>query len=142
MRLLESKENIRRCIETHFQYDLRRSVAEIRPANTFDESCQGTIPESLTVFFESHDFEHALKLAISIGGDTDTIACIVGSIAEAYYKDIPRHLAYFAWARLPSPMRRVVKNFYGRFSASHGYIPQPLAYMAWACLPSSMRGRA
>jgi ADP-ribosylglycohydrolase len=63
------------------------------------------------VFLESRDFTHALQLAISLGGDTDTIACIAGGMAEAYYGEIPPELGAFAWDRLPRPMREVVTAF-------------------------------
>ena len=106
-----SKDDIARYVETRFQYDLHRSVAAIRPTYTFQISCQRTVPESLIVFLESRDFEHALQLAISLGGDTDTIACIVGGIAEAYYKEIPQYLVDFAVKRLPAPMRQVMDAF-------------------------------
>ena len=106
-----SKEDIRQYIEAQFQYDLQRTVASIRPTYSFKVSCQRTVPESLIVFLESRDFENALKLAVSIGGDTDTIACIVGSIAEAYYKDIPEFLRKFARGKIPESILHVMDTF-------------------------------
>jgi ADP-ribosylglycohydrolase len=105
------KDEIRAFITEKFLYDLSRSVAEIRPEYVFNESCQGTVPESLVVFLESRDFEHAMKLAVSIGGDSDTIACIAGGIAGAFYGEIPRELRSFAWDRLTEPMREIFERF-------------------------------
>jgi ADP-ribosylglycohydrolase len=105
------KDDIRAFIIERFLYDLSRSVAEIRPEYVFNESCQGTVPEALAVFLESRDFEHAMKLAVSIGGDSDTIACITGGIAEAFYGEIPCELSSFAWDRLTEPMREIFERF-------------------------------
>ena len=75
------KENITR----QFGYDLSQSCDQIRPHYHFNESCQETVPQAVTAFLESDDFEHAIRLAVSLGGDSDTLAAIIGSIAEAYY---------------------------------------------------------
>lgn len=80
-----SKEEIKRCVTETFHYDLSRTTDQIRPVYKFDETCQGTVPEALIAFLESNDFEHAIRLAISLGGDSDTLACITGGVAEAYY---------------------------------------------------------
>lgn len=117
-----SKDNIRLFIENHFGYDLRRSIATIRQNYTFDVSCQGTVPEALTVFLESRDFAHSLQLAVSIGGDTDTIACIVGGIAEAFYKEIPKPLTKFAWSLLTPQLSAVVTKFYTNFPIEQHYL--------------------
>ena len=74
------KENITR----QFGYDLSQSCDQIRPHYHFNESCQETVPQAITAFLESDDFEHAIRLAVSLGGDSDTLAAITGSIAEAY----------------------------------------------------------
>ena len=79
-----SKEEIRSYLQEHF-YALDRTLDEIRPDYDFDESCQGTVPEAITAFLESHSFEDAIRNAISIGGDSDTIGAITGSIAWSYY---------------------------------------------------------
>jgi ADP-ribosylglycohydrolase len=89
----KKKEEIKRFITDTFAYDLDRTIDEIRPAYTFDVSCQGSVPEAIIAFLESTDFENAIRLAVSIGGDSDTIASITGGIAEAYYKTIPVHIA-------------------------------------------------
>ena len=80
----KTKEEIRAHIEQHY-YRLDFTLDEIRPTYTFDVSCQGSVPQALEAFFESTDFEDAIRNAISIGGDSDTIAAITGGIAEAYY---------------------------------------------------------
>ena len=87
----KSKEEIKDYIEKTFGYNLSRTCDEIRPSYKFDESCQGTVPESIIAFLDSTDFESAVRLAISLGGDADTMGAITGSIAEAYY-GIPAEL--------------------------------------------------
>jgi ADP-ribosylglycohydrolase len=85
----KSKEDIKKFIMDTFGYDLDRKLDDIRPGYAFDVSCQGSVPEAIIAFLESSNFEDAVRLAISIGGDSDTIACISGGIAEAYYRKIP-----------------------------------------------------
>jgi ADP-ribosylglycohydrolase len=111
-----SKDEIREYIEKAFGYNLQRTLKEIRPAYQFNESCQGTVPEAITAFLESRDFPHAMQLAISLGGDTDTLACITGGIAEAFYRTIPKELIDFANLRLPNRMREVIGTFYEQYS--------------------------
>ena len=72
-------------MEREFGYDLSRSCDEIRPDYHHVESCQETVPQAITAFLESADFEDALRTAVSLGGDSDTLAAITGSIAEAFY---------------------------------------------------------
>ena len=87
-----SKEVIKQMIENEFKYDLDRTIDEIRPTYEFDVSCKGSVPESIIAFLESDNYEDCIRKAISIGGDSDTIAAMAGSIAEAYYKDIPKEI--------------------------------------------------
>lgn len=82
----KSKEDIKDFVEENFGYDLNRTCNEIRPKYTFNDSCQGTVPEAIIAFLESKNFEDAIRLAVSLGGDSDTLACITGGIAEAFYK--------------------------------------------------------
>jgi ADP-ribosylglycohydrolase len=110
-----SKADIREYIIQQFGYNLDRTVSEIRPIYKFNESCQGTVPEAIIVFLESHDFAHCMQLAISIGGDTDTLACIAGGIAEAFYKEIPKEMIDFADNRIPYSMKQVVSGFRGKY---------------------------
>jgi ADP-ribosyl-[dinitrogen reductase] hydrolase len=106
-----SKEEIKQEIVTRFGYDLNRTVDEIRPVYQFNETCQGTVPEALIAFLESEDYESAIRLAVSLGGDADTLACITGGIAQAYYKVIPQWIQDRAWAILPPPFKRVIEEF-------------------------------
>ncbi len=84
-RTLYTKQEIKEYIERKYGYNLSRSCDEIRPTYRFNESCAGTVPEAIIAFLDSSDFETAIRLAVSLGGDTDTLACIYGGIAEAFY---------------------------------------------------------
>jgi len=107
----KSKEEITTYVEHNFGYDLSISLDEIRPNYYFDVSCQGSVPHAIRAFLESTDFESAIRLAISIGGDSDTIACITGGIAQAYYKIIPEDIVQGVLERLPSDMLEVIERF-------------------------------
>ena len=107
------KEGIRRYIENTFGYDLQRTCDEIRPTYGFDETCQGSCPEAIIAFLESTDYESAIRLAISLGGDSDTIACMTGGIAAAYY-GIPDWMIEKAVKYLPSDMIDIINRFDGR----------------------------
>jgi len=84
----KNKAEIKAYIEQKFGYDLDFTLDEIRPTFPFDENCQGTVPQSIVAFLESTDYDSAIRLAISLGGDSDTIACITGGIAIAFYKEV------------------------------------------------------
>jgi len=86
------KERIRTRITQQFGYDLHRSVNDIRPTYSFDVSCQGTVPEAIVAFLDSDSYEDSVRNAISLGGDSDTLACITGGIAEAFYGGIPEEI--------------------------------------------------
>ena len=115
-RMGENKEAIRKEITERFNYDLHRTVDEIRPVYEFDVSCQGTVPESIICFLESGSFEDAVRKAISLGGDSDTLGCIAGGIAQAYYKDIPPSVVTEVEKRLPNEFLKVVNEFNVRYS--------------------------
>lgn len=119
----ESKAGIRRLIGTMFGYDLQRTTDEIRPDYSFNESCQGTVPEAMIAFLDSEDYEDAVRLAISLGGDADTLACIAGGIAEAFYGGVPEHIATPALAILDPNLRAVVADF----QTTHKIKTAPLA---------------
>jgi ADP-ribosylglycohydrolase len=102
---------IRSEIAGRFGYDLDRTLDEIRPVYTYDVSCQGSVPEAIIAFLESTSFEDAIRKAISIGGDSDTIACITGGIAEAYY-GVPGEIADKAYDYLPDEFIEIVEAFY------------------------------
>ena len=86
----KSKAEIKAFISDTFAYNLDRTLDEIRPTYFFDVTCQGSVPEAIIAFLESENFEDCIRLAISIGGDTDTIAAMAGGIAEAYYGGVPQ----------------------------------------------------
>ncbi len=110
-----SKIQIRSEIGERFGYDLNRYLAQIRPHYTFDVSCQGSVPEAIIAFLESADIETAIGNAVSLGGDSDTQACIAGSIAEAFYGEVPDALHTFVRRKMPDDLWRVVTDFYQRY---------------------------
>lgn len=114
------KSQIKSGIESRFGYDLNRTLADIRPTYFFDSSCQGSVPESIISFLESNDYEHAVRNAISLGGDADTIACIAGGIAEAYYGGVPDTIGKSAFEILDTHLASVVREFSGRFEEGRG----------------------
>lgn len=107
----ESKDRIRHEIISRFAYNLNRSLDEIRPVYRFNESCQETVPEAIIAFLESENFEDAIRKGISLGGDSDTLACITGGIAQAYYKDIPEYIVSAVRERLPQEFLAVIDEF-------------------------------
>ncbi len=113
-----TKEAIRTYITNQFGYDLDRTIDDIRPNYKFNESCQGTVPEAIVAFLDSTDFEDAIRCAVSLGGDSDTLTCITGGIAEAFYGDIPQDIAVQAMHRLTPSMRDVVVKFYDKYKSS------------------------
>ena len=94
-----TKDEIKSYVEDNFGYNLNRTLDEIRPGYHMDESCQGTVPEAIIAFLESENFEDAIRNAVSLGGDADTLAAITGSIAEAFY-EIPELLREECKARV------------------------------------------
>ena len=96
-------------------YDLTRTAAAIRETYRFNESCQGTVPEAIMAFLDATDYEDAIRLAVSLGGDSDTLACITGGIAAAFYGGVPSHIAVPALARLDDPLRNIVEKFCSRY---------------------------
>lgn len=111
----KSKDAIRGYLSQAFDYDLERSLDEIRPEYAFDVSCQGSVPESIVCFLESEDFEDAIRNAVSLGGDADTMACIAGAIAEAYYGGVPEKIEEETRSRLDSDLLDVVVRFDQQF---------------------------
>jgi len=111
------KIEIKKYVETRYGYDLNRQLDMIRPTYAFNESCQETVPEAITAFLESTSFEDAIRNAISLGGDSDTLAAITGGIAEAYY-GVPQNMKEKALSYLDDALRAV--------------------YIAWAASISSL----
>jgi ADP-ribosylglycohydrolase len=110
-----SKNEIKKYIEKSFGYNLNESIDEIRKHYRFDATCPGSVPQAIRAFLESNGYEDTLRKAISIGGDSDTIACIAGSIAEAFYGGVPEEIVNFALERLDNALHEVVIEFRSRF---------------------------
>ena len=94
-------------------YDLSRTCGEIRPHYRMDETCQGSVPEAITAFLEGESFEDVIRTAVSLGGDTDTVACIAGSMAEAYY-GVPEELVNKCREYLPEEFLDILDRVYER----------------------------
>ena len=105
-----SKPEIKQYVEQTFGYDLNRTCDEIRPTYHHVETCQETVPEAIIAFLESVSFEDALRNAVSLGGDSDTLACITGGIAEAFY-GMPQELRDETLKRLPEDIREGYELF-------------------------------
>jgi len=115
----EDKATIRRQIEARFGYRLDGSLEEIRPNYCFDVTCQGSVPESIIAFLDSCDYTTAVRNAISLGGDADTMACIAGGIAQAFYKKIPEDLVREVRKKLPDCLLAVVDQFNETFDCAY-----------------------
>lgn len=108
----KSKDTIRSEISQRFGYDLNRTVDSIRPNYSFNESCQETVPEAIIAFLDSDEYGDAIRNAISLGGDSDTLACITGGIAEAFYGSVPTSIEQMAREKLTPDLLEVVDRFY------------------------------
>jgi ADP-ribosylglycohydrolase len=115
-RMGSSKTEMKNYVEQTFGYDLRQPLDKIRQYyyRHHDATCDGSVPQAITAFLESNDYEDAIRKAISIGGDSDTIACMAGGIAEAYYRKIPDHILSKTFDILDEKLREVVRKFMGR----------------------------
>ena len=109
------KADIKQEIESRFEYNLRRTLNDIGPGYKFDVSCQGSVPEAMIAFLESNNYEDAIRKAVSLGGDSDTIACIAGGIAQAYYKHIPDYIIEQLRIRLDPELLLVIDAFSDRY---------------------------
>ena len=107
-----SKIDIRKEISIWFNYNLSKTINEIRPKYIFDVSCQGSVPQSIIAFLESDDYEDSVRKAVSLGGDADTMACITGGIAEAFYGPIPENITLETRKRLPDKFLKIIDEFY------------------------------
>ena len=124
----KTKQEIKDYIEQRFGYDLDTHTDEIRKTYGWEDSCQGTVPPAIRAFLDSTDFESSIRIAVSLGGDSDTLACITGGIAEAYYGQIPDAIYKKAMGMLPSEFIHVLKvfeqgSFYGEKIARVGEDP-------------------
>lgn len=111
----QDKTLIKSYIQTNFGYNLEETLDEIRPNYHFNSSCQGSVPQAMIAFLESTDFEDAIRNAISIGGDSDTIACIAGGIADAFYGKIPNKIVQRALVCLSEPQYLILEEFMSKF---------------------------
>ena len=109
-----SKEDIRQEIEKTFQYNLHFTCDEIRPIYRWGATCQDSVPQAIVSFLDGNDFEDSIKNAISIGGDSDTIGCITGSIAEAFF-GVPVELRERAMSYLPKGFKAVISEFENKY---------------------------
>ena len=114
----KSKDEIKEYVTSKFHYDLDRTLDEIRPSYKFDVTCQGSVPEAIIAFLESDGFEDAIRKAVSLGGDSDTIGAITGSIAEAAY-GIPDDLKKIAESRLDGRLLRVIDRWEEFLNEAH-----------------------
>ena len=111
-----TKSEIKAWLDHNIQYDLDTTVDKIRPTYYFDVSCQGSVPQAIAAFLHSDGFEDAVRKAVSLGGDSDTIACITGGIAEAFYGGVPEKITDFVLANLDQRMSAVVEEFRANFT--------------------------
>ena len=114
-RMCKTKSEIRDYLQYSFNYDLTRPLDNIRPDYHFDVSCQGSVPEAIIAFLEADNTEDAIRNAISLGGDSDTMASIAGAIAEAYFKEVADVLKTAISNRLPPEFRMIITAFQKRF---------------------------
>lgn len=106
----KSKSEIKDYISTRYNYDLNRTYEYLNRTYDWESSCQGTVPEAIIAFLESSDFEDAIRKAVSMGGDSDTLACITGGIAEAFYGGVPEEIRSKVLERLPKAFRDILKR--------------------------------
>jgi len=114
----KTKDEIKLFIETQFGYNLNFTLDEIRPNYRFDVSCQGSVPQAIKAFLESESYEQSIRLAISIGGDSDTIACINGGIAQAFYGGVPEKIKRKIPKFLDDNLNEVVIKFCTKYKCS------------------------
>jgi ADP-ribosylglycohydrolase len=115
-RTTRDKALIRAEITERFGYDLDRTIDEIRPAYAFDVSCQGTVPEAIIAFLESGSYEDAVRNAVSLGGDSDTLGCITGGMAEAYYGVVPLDIRDKVREYLSDELWAITEQFCNRYT--------------------------
>lgn len=115
----KSKAEIKEYIETKYEYDLDRTWEYLNQRYGWKSSCQETVPEAIIAFLESNNFEDAIRKAVSMGGDSDTLACITGGIAEAYYGEIPEYMIEATQKMFPPIFHKILESlklrtFYGK----------------------------
>src|SRR5262249_50078954 len=110
-----SRDAVRELVQGRFGYDTTLTMDRMRSESKMDETCQGTVPQAASVALMSVSVEDAIRKAVSLGGDADTLACIAGSIAEALHGGVPRQLAEPVLACLDADLRRIVDRFMRRY---------------------------
>jgi ADP-ribosylglycohydrolase len=113
-----SKKDIRFEISDRFGYSLYDKYDQIQPGYKFNVTCQGTVPAALIAFFDSHNFLDAIRKAVALGGDADTLAAITGSVAEAYYGGAPDGIVIEVQKSLPQALWQVISRFSDDFPGS------------------------
>lgn len=111
-----TKDELREYIQKHFRYNLTTNITEFREKHVFNPKSSYSVPAAIIAFLESSDYESAIRNAISLGGDADTEACIAGGIAQAYYKEIPKHISDFCDGKIDYSLRKVANEFVDKFS--------------------------
>ena len=111
----KDKDLIKREVAARFGYDLDQTMDHIRPSYGFDVSCQGTVPQAIMAFLESNSYEDAVRNAISLGGDSDTLGCITGGIAGAYYGSVPPHIKIKVKEHLTEELWDITERFCQRY---------------------------
>ena len=114
-RTMHDKEEIRKQIGQRFGYDLDRAVDDVRAGYAFDVSCQKTVPEAIIAFLDSHSYEDAVRNAVSLGGDSDTLACITGAIAEAFYGAVPPRIRTKVEQLLTPDLWAITESFCSKY---------------------------
>lgn len=111
----ETKDTIRQYITQKFRYNLNYTINDIKPDYIFSSETLYSVPPAIVAFLESHDYESNVRNAVSLGGDADTMACIAGGIAEAFYKYIPEHIRSFCYPRIDMTLKKVLNGFSGKY---------------------------
>lgn len=111
-----SKESIKKYIEEKFSYKLGKKFSKFSRFFNFSTTCQGTVPLAIVAFLESNNYEDAIRRALMFGGDSDTIACMTGGVAQAYYKDIPRYIIEKTRQLLPPEFLSIVDSFNQKYN--------------------------
>lgn len=113
------KTEIRQELSRRFGYQLDQTLADIRPTYSFDVSCQGSVPQSIIAFLESSSYEDAIRNAVSLGGDSDTMACMAGGIAQAWYQKIPQFILNKLYLELPEEFLQIIDMFNERYNVAY-----------------------
>lgn len=113
-----NKTEIKSYIQTTFNYDLGQTLDQIRPNYQYDSTCQGSIPPAIIAFLESTNFEDAIRNAVSVGGDSDTIACMTGGIAQAFYGGVPKAIADQTLSHLNEHLCTITEKFMFQYCTS------------------------